>query len=814
MAASMAVWEFGAMAQPPSTLTVAKDRSAAFTSIQAAIDAAPTNATIKIAPGIYEENLVIEKPLTLAGAGWERTVVIARTTNQPFATALTVRRVEGVQIRGLKFADPTPGSKNAMSAGAVVEFRQAGVEMTDCAVAGGPGYGVAIVQGANVNLHHSLVAAMWGYGVIIAGGKGLPSHAHIFSCDIRNCCGGGIGIGPGKDDARIERCRISGCGFHGIRYDDASPIIVSNVISGHAISGIYASGKSGAVIRHNLFYKNEMDGMSCWPGNHDCIEGNTFVQNLGEAIAVVGSASPAVRRNIFYEHPTAISQSKCGEEFPGANDPSSLTLDMNLFWQNGQNWHSTISDKPWAECTNSLFLDPQFRNPKAEDFSLAENSTARSEGIGADELLPVASFRQLQPEEQGMIPPGESRESRHWRKSIVRTGQTLPSYEETFTQLYRTIGADYPYFRLKNIDWGAIGREMLPRAAKVKTDTEFGLLCLELLARLQDSHAFLNEAGLEVPTVPAPSWSPGFICLMGDSNKPVIYVVIPDSPADKAGLRPGMTVLQVNGKPSERVMDELMNQARKYCGFSSDRFLICQAVQWVGLQMEPNTMVPVELQLTNGLTLKTNLPASLQQGYTPRLPVPIAGIADSASVSWTRLDKDIGYIYVRRLNDELIPKLDKAVSELKNARGLIIDVRGNSGGWFDADQAFRNFSAGDRIEPERPRYNGSIALLLDSRCISAGEGWGSWFIANRRARTFGETTAGASSGKRTYTLTNGFFTVTFPVKPYNGFLDRKIERRGLEPDVPLRQNACDLAAGRDTVLEAAKKHLINCKPQA
>ena len=30
-----------------------------------------------------------------------------------------------------------------------------------------------------------------------------------------------------------------------------------------------------------------------------------------------------------------------------------------------------------------------------------------------------------------------------------------------------------------------------------------------------------------------------------------------------------------------------------------------------------------------------------------------------------------------------------------------------------------------------------LALLIDERCISAGEGWASWFIANKRARTFG-----------------------------------------------------------------------------
>ena len=41
------------------------------------------------------------------------------------------------------------------------------------------------------------------------------------------------------------------------------------------------------------------------------------------------------------------------------------------------------------------------------------------------------------------------------------------------------------------------------------------------------------------------------------------------------------------------------------------------------------------------------------------------------------------------------------------------------------------------------------------------------------------------------------------MKAYKGYLDRVIERRGLEPDVEVRQTARDLAGGKDTVLEAA-----------
>jgi C-terminal processing protease CtpA/Prc len=254
-----------------------------------------------------------------------------------------------------------------------------------------------------------------------------------------------------------------------------------------------------------------------------------------------------------------------------------------------------------------------------------------------------------------------------------------------------------------------------------------------------------------------------------------------------------------------------MDQTGKYLGYSSQRYLRYQATRWFVRQMEQGTKLTLETESADGQRHTFSVSCDLPARYLPRLPVPIPGIPDAGNVSWTMLDDDVGYVYVRRIRGDLIERLDQAVGELKEAKGLIVDVRGNSGGGFDSGRSHRNFDPGDSEEPERPRFGGPVALVIDARCISAGEGWASWFIANDRARVFGETTAGASSRKRTYTLKNGFYNVKFPVKAYRGFLDRPIERRGLEPDVASRQNAGDLAAGRDTVLEAAKRYLLEAR---
>ncbi|MCF7972837.1 MAG: hypothetical protein K9N55_03375 [Phycisphaerae bacterium] len=80
-------------------LTVAPGNGAMYTSIQAAID----GATIRIAPGIYTESIIINKAVTLMGAGWNETTIASTGTAaeqyRKLKTAMDVRltRVTSVE---------------------------------------------------------------------------------------------------------------------------------------------------------------------------------------------------------------------------------------------------------------------------------------------------------------------------------------------------------------------------------------------------------------------------------------------------------------------------------------------------------------------------------------------------------------------------------------------------------------------------------------------------------------------------------------------------------------------------------------------
>jgi C-terminal processing protease CtpA/Prc len=425
------------------------------------------------------------------------------------------------------------------------------------------------------------------------------------------------------------------------------------------------------------------------------------------------------------------------------------------------------------------------------------------------EVMAAAQYVQLQQIVERRKERNKRRAEIADMKTSIPDAQKSGSYEEAFFDLYRELGERYPCFELKKINWKAVGEEFLPRAKKAKSDEEFGLLCMEFVARLEDSHAHLLEGSAKLPQISFPQWDPGFACLTDDQERPVVYYVDKGGPAEKAGIKVGMVVNSINAEDAKKVIKETMRRWTKYIGYSSEHYMRYHAHRFFIRQKERGAIVKFKMLDGKGEAHNFELPATLGVRYLPRLPVPKAGISDAGSISWKMLDGQIGYIYVRRIRGDLIELLDKAVGELKDARGLIVDVRGNSGGGFDSRRAHSNFALDkDSEEPERPRYKGPIALLIDSRCISAGEGWASWFVANNRARLFGETTAGASSRKTIYELKNGLYKVRFPVKAYKGYLGRPIERLGLKPDVPIFQNAQDLIERRDTVLQAAKQYLL------
>src|SRR5262249_38064886 len=145
------------------------------------------------------------------------------------------------------------------------------VVIEDCAVLGPFWCGVSVTDGSDVRITRTLVAGLWSVGVTCADKAGVdkPSRLSLADSDVRNCHHRCVVIGC--DGCTIDRCRISGSAWHGVWYG-GSPTITRSWIFGNARSGIYATGATHAAVRDNVFWNNEMSGVSCWGKNADQIE--------------------------------------------------------------------------------------------------------------------------------------------------------------------------------------------------------------------------------------------------------------------------------------------------------------------------------------------------------------------------------------------------------------------------------------------------------------------------------------------------------------------------------------------------------------
>jgi nitrous oxidase accessory protein NosD len=410
-------------------------------SIQAAIDACEPGAVIHLAEGVYLERIVIEKPITLVGSGWEHSIVgddapLAPNVAESFGAGsgadarvpsaseslprvvptITIHGTDQVTIRGLRIRGPnTLAAQGTVGDETLVLVDGAQVLVSDCAIVGPSMNGIAILDGSDARIERCLVAALWGTGVQVRNSRnaaaGPPARVEIVECDVRNCfhrC-----ITTTSSEVTIERSRISGSAWHGIRYDDCSPTIRANQIFGNARAGIYASGETAATVSDNVFWRNALSGISCWKTSKDSIEANTFVGNLREAVGVLGQAFPKIQRNLFLQNEVAVAVNNLeGEPYPG--DASSPAFSKNHFADNKADFQvaGQVESLPGG---NESKPRSTTSSPK-RSAAVVPDSYAQNEGIGAMDPTPLTSRFPLQPEESAMIPDDETRDFSKWKR--------------------------------------------------------------------------------------------------------------------------------------------------------------------------------------------------------------------------------------------------------------------------------------------------------------------------------------------------------------------------------------------------------------
>lgn len=266
---------------------------------------------------------------------------------------------------------------------------------------------------------------------------------------------------------------------------------------------------------------------------------------------------------------------------------------------------------------------------------------------------------------------------------------------------------------------------------------------------------------------------------------------MPDSPAEKADLRPGDKVIAING-------EDMTGQDGEYA-----RQLV----------LGPEGTVVRLTILRKGVAEPFDVDVERAAILTP-------------SVSGRMLEDNIGYIQLFTFGDSTYEELQKSLKDLmsQNPSGIVLDLRNNGGGYRDTaievasqfigDGAIMYEEFGDGRKEAFEALRGGLAtevplvVLINEGSASASEIVAGAIQDYERGYLVGMNSFGKGSVQNYINLDNEQGAVRITIARWLTPLGRQIHGIGLQPDFPVEITEEDLAADLDPQLEQAVKVLI------
>ena len=270
-----------------------------------------------------------------------------------------------------------------------------------------------------------------------------------------------------------------------------------------------------------------------------------------------------------------------------------------------------------------------------------------------------------------------------------------------------------------------------------------------------------------------------------DGNLTII-APLADTPAQSAGLKAGDTVLQIDGNPtSDITIDDAVQEIRG----------------------DPGTVVTLTI---------------LRDGWDNSQKFEITrAIISVPTVKWEMIDGDIIHLNLFSFSQNSTVDFQKAMIQalIQGGNGLILDLRGNPGGFLDVAVRIAGFfvDRGEVVATEKftsgdervLQAAGNAALkdlpvvvLVDEGSASASEILAGALRVDNGTKIVGVKSFGKGTVQELENLSDGStlkITIANWLLP-NGDL---IQGNGLEPDVNVELTDEDIEAGDDTQLNAA-----------
>lgn len=399
---------------------------------------------------------------------------------------------------------------------------------------------------------------------------------------------------------------------------------------------------------------------------------------------------------------------------------------------------------------------------------------------------------------------------------------------ETFDSAWSIIHRRHFDTTFGGVDWVALRDTLRPRAAAARSTEELREVIRSMVGRLKLSHyALLAGESAGALTAPERATAPTVPGTIGlelriAGGAAVVSRVDAGGPADQAGIRAGWLVTRVDtvdvGRIAATRPSELApHQAAFHAAASANALLGGSAGAPVALVLRDARDRVVRRTLVRAP--RAGLPVTL--GHLPTLYV--------RSESWRAPLADGRSAGVIRFNvwmPAVLPAIDAAVDTLRDADGLVFDLRGNPGGvaamvmgtaghlvdsvvtlgvMTSRDGTLRYVSNPRRVNRRGERvvpYRGPVAVIVDEMSASTSEFFAAGLQAIGRARVFGARTAGQALPAQLTRLPNGD-VLYHAVADFTTPTGARLEKLGVVPDEPVPLRRADLLVGRDAALEAA-----------